>query len=104
VENAVWHGLRYKEERGLLQIDIGTSKGFLLCTVTDDGIGRKRSKQLKTENQKRSTGTGLKNTEERIDILNKLYKTGVQVYVEDVLPDSGTRVRILIPLTTNASQ
>jgi tetratricopeptide (TPR) repeat protein len=104
VENAVWHGLRYKEDRGLLQIHIGLHNGFLMCTVTDNGIGRKRSKELKTENQKRSTGTGLKNTEERIDILNKLYKTGVQVYVEDVLTDSGTRVRILIPLTTNASQ
>lgn len=103
VENAVWHGLRYKEEKGLLNIHIGTSQGFLYCTVTDNGIGRKRSKELKTDNQKRSTGTGLKNTEERIDILNKLYKTGVQVHIEDVLPDSGTQVRIQIPLTTTAS-
>ncbi len=103
VENAVWHGLRYKEERGLLQIHIGMSEGFLLCSVTDNGIGRNRSKQLKTENQKRSTGTGLKNTEERINILNKLYKTGVLVNIEDVSPQAGTRVRILIPLKSIAA-
>lgn len=98
VENAVWHGLRYREEKGLLLISIRTDGGFLNCTVEDNGIGRKRSRALKTENQKRSTGTGLKNTEERIDILNRLYKTGVLVNIEDLPADSGTRVRILIPL------
>ena len=103
VENAVWHGLRYKQEKGLLNIHIATSNGNLICTVEDNGIGRKRSRELKTENQKRSTGTGLKNTEERMDILNKLYKTGVQVLMEDVTEAGGTRVRILIPLKKQAA-
>ena len=103
VENAVWHGLRYKEEKGLLNIQIGTQAGNLICTVEDNGIGRKRSRELKTENQKRSAGTGLKNTEERIDILNRLYKTGVQVLIEDLTVEHGTRVRILIPLKKHDS-
>jgi anti-sigma regulatory factor (Ser/Thr protein kinase) len=98
VENAVWHGLRYRENRGLLSIKVFIQDNQLCCLIIDDGIGRKRSRELKTENQKRSTGTGLKNTEERIVILNKLYKTGVRVMIDDLNEEGGTLVRILIPL------
>ncbi len=98
IENAVWHGLRYKEGKGQLDIHIGKNAHGLKVEITDNGIGRKKSAELKTENQKKHNSTGLKNIEERLLILNTVYKTNYQVRVEDLPSDSGTSVTITIPV------
>ena len=41
IENAVWHGLRYKETKGLLQVMIRQEYDSLSVIVEDNGIGRK---------------------------------------------------------------
>lgn len=97
IENAVWHGLRYKEGKGQLDIHIGKDAQGLKVEITDNGIGRKKSAELKTENQKKHNSTGLKNIEERLLILNTVYKTNYQVHVRDLPSDSGTSVVISIP-------
>jgi sensor histidine kinase YesM len=60
IENAVWHGLRYKNEKGKLLLHFYRQNGNLVAEVTDDGVGRHRSAELKTENQKKNNSTGLK--------------------------------------------
>lgn len=98
VENAVWHGLRYKEEKGHLaihfqQLDSETVK----ITITDDGIGRKKSKELKTEHQKKQNSKGMGNIQKRISILNQMYKDRVDVTVENVYENNeGTRVVLIL--------
>jgi len=98
IENAVWHGLRYKESKGNLDVHIGKDEQGLKVEITDNGIGRKKSTELKTENQKKHNSTGLKNIQERLHILNTIYKTSYRVAIEDLLADGGTRVTILLPL------
>ncbi|MDX1461786.1 MAG: histidine kinase [Marinirhabdus sp.] len=94
VENAVWHGLRYKEEKGHLdihfeQIDNATMR----ISIVDDGIGRKQSKLLKTEHQKKQQSKGMGNIEKRISILNDMYKDKVDVTVSNVYEnEEGTKV------------
>ena len=94
VENAVWHGLRYKEEKGTLtihfkQLDAET----VTITITDDGIGRKKSKLLKTENQKKQKSKGMGNIQKRITILNEMYKDKVDVTMHNVFEnEEGTQV------------
>lgn len=102
IENAVWHGLRYKETKGKLDVHIGKDSQGLKVEITDDGIGRKKSTELKTENQKKHNSTGLKNIQERLHILNTVYKTSYQVQIEDLPAGSGTRVTITLPMQ-NAS-
>ncbi|MGS0525097.1 histidine kinase [Zobellia nedashkovskayae] len=53
IENAIWHGLRYKEEKGFLKIDVkpkGTTS--IEITITDDGIGRKKIGRTKNSEPK----------------------------------------------------
>jgi two-component system LytT family sensor kinase len=94
VENAVWHGLRYKEEKGSLtihfkQLDTET----VTITITDNGIGRKKSKLLKTENQKKQNSKGMGNIQKRITILNEMHKDKVAVTVRNVFKnEEGTQV------------
>lgn len=97
VENAVWHGLRYKKERGQLKLSFYTTGNDLIAEISDDGIGRKKSAELKTENQKKHNSTGLKNIQQRLAIINKLYKTNYRVTIEDLSDDHGTRVKIFLP-------
>ena len=98
VENAVWHGLRYKEEKGMLEIDFKqVDSESIIITISDDGIGRKKSKDLKTENQKKQKSKGMGNIQKRISILNEMYKDKVDVTVENVFEnEEGTRVRLIL--------
>nr|HPH47394.1 histidine kinase [Chryseolinea sp.] len=93
IENAVWHGLRYKTEKGKLLLHFYRQNGNLVAEISDDGIGRKQSTQLKTENQKKHNSTGLKNIEERLAIINKVYKLNYRVSIED-REENGTRVNV----------
>src|SRR5690606_14522360 len=47
VENAIIHGLVPKNEKGNITIRFELEKDNLVCTITDDGIGFTKSKQLK---------------------------------------------------------
>ena len=99
IENAVWHGLRYKTEKGHLNIAIQPkSKGEITITISDDGIGRKRSKSLKTENQKKQNSKGMNNIKKRVAILNEMYKDKVDVTIENFqdLEDAGTKVVVTL--------
>lgn len=99
IENAVWHGLRYKDQKGTLQLHFYKQNGDLVAEITDDGIGRKRSAELKTENQKKHNSTGLKNIEERLAIINKVYKLNYRVHIEDRQDANGTRVSLYLPIS-----
>ncbi|WP_375238286.1 histidine kinase [Aurantibacter sp.] len=93
IENAVWHGLRYKEEKGVLDINISLVKvSSIKITITDNGIGREQSKALKTNNQKKHNSKGLGNISKRVEILNNMYKDKISVSVLDNPIETGTLV------------
>lgn len=98
IENAVWHGLRYKKERGNLDVKFSkVDAETVVITITDDGIGRTQSKALKTENQKKQQSKGMGNIKKRISILNKMYRDKVDVFIEDAQEDAtGTRVKLTL--------
>lgn len=98
IENAVWHGLRYKETKGRLCLLISKNEHELLVEVIDDGIGRKKSMELKTKNQKKHNSTGLRNIQERLDIINKVYHTSYHVTVSDLDDTTGTGTKVAIHL------
>ncbi|HKZ36696.1 MAG TPA: histidine kinase [Chryseolinea sp.] len=98
IENAVWHGLRYKNEKGKLLLHFYRQNGNLVAEITDDGVGRQRSAELKTENQKKHNSTGLKNIEERLAIINKVYRLDCRVHIED-RGNNGTQVSVYLPVT-----
>jgi tetratricopeptide (TPR) repeat protein len=98
IENAVWHGLRYLEEKGKLLVSVQKQEGKLLWAIEDNGIGREKSAELKTKNQQIGKSTGMKNIDDRLRILNKMNKTDMQVQVVDLNNGAtGTRVEVSIP-------
>lgn len=104
VENAIWHGLMHlQDKQGELLIRIGTANGFLKCVIDDNGIGRKKSMEIKGERKHRSVGLSI--TKERLENLNALYQSKLSVQLIDKYDDfgngTGTTVEIYIPLNIN---
>ncbi len=102
LENAIWHGLRYTNEKGLLQLTFKRNGNGMEIIIEDNGIGIAESKRNKTENQKSRNGRGITNTIERIKILNELYHQHMVCEVEDkVDPGRGVKVKLHVPLLKN---
>jgi len=99
LENAVWHGLRYRTDKGFLKLSFVKSESHLKILIEDNGIGIAESKKQKTQHQKAREGRGMKNTLERIQLLNDLYKKDITCSVKDKENNSG----VLVTLTINLS-
>jgi len=98
VENAVWHGLRYKKEKGFLKVEFHKKDVETIeIIISDNGIGRQKSKALKTDYQKKKKSKGMQNIKQRVAILNQMYKDKVAVFIEDLYDDTtGTKVRLTL--------
>ncbi|WP_105618827.1 cache domain-containing sensor histidine kinase [Vallitalea okinawensis] len=98
VENAIYHGIKYKEGTGMVRIAIYDQQDVLKLSVSDDGIGMTEDEITrvlnKTMEKKGSgSGVGMSNVDERI----KLYfgdDFGITIKSE---LDEGTEVVITIP-------
>lgn len=88
VENAIKHGLAPKVGPGLLKIEVCEANGCLCLSVEDNGDG-----PLGPRRPIKSTGTGLRNTSDR---LNTIYREDASLTMETV-PSRGCRVTIQIP-------
>lgn len=98
LENAIWHGLRYRTDKGFLKLSFEKRDKYLMITIEDNGIGIEESKKQKTHHQKIREGRGMKNTLERTQLLNDLYKKDIACSVKDKENNSGVLVTIHINL------
>jgi hypothetical protein len=101
VENAIWHGLHFKEEPGHINIFIRKINNDLICTVEDNGIGRDLSKKVKQPMLMKKESLGMKLTEERLKILSELKKVKANFNITDLFNSnnkpSGTRIDVSLP-------
>lgn len=99
IENAVWHGLRYKKTKGYLEVNITQNNpDEIEIIITDDGIGRTKSKALKTEHQQKQNSKGMGNIKKRVEILNTMYKDKIDVFVNDFQDEEDTGTKVLVIL------
>ncbi len=98
IENAIWHGLRYKKEKGYLRISMEQKENDIVQVVIEDnGIGRKKSMEMKTKNQLKQKSKGMSTIKKRIGILNDMYQDKIEVKVADATEDGeGTKVELLL--------
>lgn len=96
LENAIWHGLRYRSEKGFLKLSFKKESQHLKIEIEDNGIGIEESKKQKTVHQKNREGRGMKNTLERIRLLNDLYKKDITCLIKD--SENGVLVEITYKL------
>ncbi len=105
-ENAIWHGLMHKKEKGHLEIELYLEKEILFCKITDDGIGRKEAAELKRKSLSTHKSMGIKITEGRIAIMQKMNGKDESVEIKDLVyadgSAAGTEVVLKIPIMWQA--
>lgn len=94
IENAIWHGLRYKQTPGLLNIKFSNAEDHIAISISDNGIGRAKSKELKTTNQKKHNSSGMRNVENRMEMIQAVFKAKIACKIIDLPDDSGTEVQL----------
>jgi len=102
VENAIVHGLEPKATKGTIEINFSKESNLLICKITDNGIGRKASQQLKkAENHiENNNGIGLKNVFQRLSLIEETLKISIHLDVSnlnDNEKDTGTVITIKLP-------
>ena len=99
VENAIYHGMEFKDGDGIIAVTAVQKEDGLWFTIQDNGLGmtEEQVESLLTEHahvsSKRGSGIGVKNVNERI----RLYfgnEYGLSIESE---PDEGTTIRIHLP-------
>lgn len=104
IENAIWHGLRYRSSPGHLNIKFELKENELCVQILDDGIGIEASKKIKTNNQKKQNSLGMKNTETRIKLINDVFGMAIRLHINENNSKSenpGVRVLLIIPQPTD---
>ena len=61
----------HKQEKGFLNFDFSAEEKFLLCSITDNGVGREQAELLKRKSAEKQKSMGLQITTERLALLNK---------------------------------
>ena len=100
VENALWHGLRHlpPNKKGKIKISFTIENNSLVCTITDNGVGRSKAEKLKSLSEHNSLAT--RNIEHRLELLATLHKKQFAMEITDLYHDNkpaGTEVKIIIP-------
>ena len=96
VENAIIHGLLPKDTDRQLHVRFTLRNNFLHCEIEDNGIGRKESQLLNAKRNKKHTSSGMKITQERLEILGFEHGTIPQLKIHDLT--QGTMVVVDLPI------
>lgn len=103
LENAIWHGLMPMQRPGKLTLHLSTETNALVCTITDNGIGREQAKIIRKNRSKPHDPHGLKNIRERLDLLFEDHHQDYGLSITDLYAQNqaiGTRVVLRLPLST----
>jgi len=101
IENTLVHGLLHKEGGKTLDI-LFELKEALICTITDNGIGRVAAYEINKRQNSQHESFAIKAIQNRLDILSKRYQNPIGFVYEDLYTENGdslgTKVVITIPI------
>lgn len=101
-ENAIWHGLMHKKDRGQLDIEIYQETDHLYFRISDDGIGRRQAAARKGSSATRQQPMGMRITADRIAMMQKAGSNEQAIMINDLKgpdgSDAGTEVVIKLPV------
>ena len=106
VENAIIHGLIPKKELGQIDIYFDLKDQSLICTITDNGIGFEKSKELKEQSVSIHKSMALDITKKRLEMMENVTNKTSQLDIEEITDENGksvgTRVVLKLPIQYNS--
>lgn len=109
IENSIRHGVRFrKDNNGKIAIRFQVREDRLICTIEDNGIGRKMSAAYKSQSPIEYHSKGMTLTAKRIEMLNKTQTNPIFIDIDDLHSEdgspAGTRVTLGFPLQESFKQ
>jgi len=104
IENALWHGLSHKKENKNLELTVNQKANALVFRIQDNGVGRKKSIELKRLYRKEHKSKGMELLSKRFSLLSKEYGAEIKITVTDLMNSGeamGTLVEITLPVSLN---
>ncbi len=107
VENAIKHGLLHKKgsKKLFVSLSVEAENKLLNCIIADNGIGRKKSEELKQFRPQKHKSFATSATAKRLELLNTSHKQKIKVEYTDLQSTGGdalgTRVELSIPYLDN---
>jgi len=105
IENAILHGIGPKDINGKISVTFNKKNGVILCEVTDDGVGRKKTGELKNDFSLPHVSLAMTVTQERLQVFNAGGKTNGSISIEDLTDKNGnalgTKVIFILPVKQN---
>lgn len=102
VENAIIHGIVPRKEGGRIDISFTIASEFLICAISDNGIGIERSKNLKKGAVPVHRSMAIDITRKRLDMIQSVLSKPAEVVITETADDkgetTGTAVVIRLPL------
>jgi ligand-binding sensor domain-containing protein len=102
VENAIIHGIKYKETHGSITIRFDIHGSVVICEITDNGIGRQKAAEIKAKTNTNHKSTGMLVTQKRLEQLQNLAGMHAGFEITDLKDPqnnpAGTKVVITIPV------
>lgn len=89
IENSIKHGLLHKSgnKKVTINFELDTSEEYLICSIEDNGIGRKKSEEIKSKTNHNSFSTASIN--QRLELLNENKSSENFVYYQDLIDEKG---------------
>jgi len=107
VENAIWHGMSGKTEKGMIKLSVSRKGDQLLFAIEDDGVGRSSPKRMASMGEQdphdaptKKTSLGTAITKARLDLVRQ--QKGKAAGFRYVDLEQGTRVELTLPFSTAA--
>lgn len=103
IENSLWHGLSSKLSDKKIIIDVkNTIPDYVSISITDNGVGRKISKERKLKETFKRRSVGIEITKERLFSFAKRFNRSFELKIEDLYDEqnvaSGTKIILNIPV------
>lgn len=103
IENSIRHGLMHKESKGKLEVTFEKiSDEVIKCTITDDGVGRKKVSEMKSIGLEDDRLHSSKIIETRIGFFNSPdFPNKFKVVYTDLMQDddsTGLKVEVFLPV------
>lgn len=101
VENAIIHGIKNKDGKGLIELNFYIKDSLLVCEVVDNGIGRQKSAEIKEKTKSKHKSTGMMVTRKRLEQFKLQTGSEAGVKIVDLKDEQGnamgTKVIVGIP-------
>jgi anti-sigma regulatory factor (Ser/Thr protein kinase) len=109
IENAIKHGLMHKKEDRKLSLNFSIQQHFLIVSVEDNGVGRKKANEINQQRASKHQSFATNANQKRLELLNIGFQEQIGIDFFDKFDENGraagTKVTLKIPMTTfNALQ